>query len=112
MSANRKAKATTNYSNLQLSAQVKDVLSSYHRKGTWKSKTGKMTKTLTGETLDKPNAMTEDDIDKLFQNPKQKTMKVNTEQIDGPEILDYTKLVRFLQIDDGYDKLLTGLADV
>lgn len=68
MQSNRKNKAGIQYSHLHLSAQVKDVLAAYHKKGTWKSKTGKMTRTLTGETMGKANVMTEDDIDRLFQD--------------------------------------------
>ena len=79
MQINKRGKGSINHSHLQLSAQVKDVLSAYHRKGTWKSKTGKMTKTLTGETLGKPNVMTEEDIDRLFEKSKEKNSKLNTE---------------------------------
>lgn len=108
MQSNRKSKGptNTNYSNLHLSAQVKDALTSYNKKGAWKSKTSKMGRTLTGQTLGKTNAMTEDDIDRLFQGTNQPSQeklgcKLTTEIAENFDMRkDYVSAVKFLQVDD------------
>ena len=54
---------------MNMTAQVGDALKSFPKKSTWKNKTNKMTKTLTGKTMtSKPTPLTEDDIDRLFGN--------------------------------------------
>lgn len=61
---------------MNLTAQVGDAIKSYAKKSTWKNKTNKMTKTLTGKTLtSKPTPMTEDDIDRLFGNASKEKEK-------------------------------------
>ena len=54
---------------MNMTAQVSDVTKALSRKAGWKNKTNKLTKTITGKTMNsKPNGMTEDDIDRLFCN--------------------------------------------
>ena len=56
--------------NLIVTANVADALKKYGKKTIWKNKTSKLARTITGKTLnDKPNLMTEDDIEKLFNDP-------------------------------------------
>jgi hypothetical protein len=60
--------------NMNITAHVAEAIKGLSKKTNWKSKTSKLTKTLTGKTLNaKPNVMTEDDIDNLFRkNSKEK----------------------------------------
>jgi hypothetical protein len=60
--------------------------------------------------------MTEQDLDRLFNRSKEKTMlrteavalEDSTEQLDAPKIKDLTA-IKFLQLEDDYDKMLTGI---
>lgn len=55
--------------NMNLTAQVSDVLRAFNKQPSWKSKTNKLTRTTGGKTITQPtNIMTEDDIDRLFKN--------------------------------------------
>lgn len=55
--------------NMNLTAQISDVLRPINKKNSWKSKTNKLIKTTNNKTLNHhPNVMTEDDIDRLFKN--------------------------------------------
>ena len=55
--------------NMNLTAQISDVLRPINKKNSWKSKTNKLIKTANNKTLNHhPNVMTEDDIDRLFKN--------------------------------------------
>lgn len=55
--------------NMNLTAQISDVLRSYQKQQTWKSKTNKMTETVGCQNIcQDSNPMTEDDIDVLFKN--------------------------------------------
>lgn len=48
---------------MNITTNFGEVLKSHNKKSNWKSKTTKMTKTITGKTLvSNPNMMTEDDI--------------------------------------------------
>lgn len=60
--------------NMNITAHVAEAIKGLNKKTNWKSKTSKLTKTLTSKTLNaKPNIMTEDDIDNLFRrNSKEK----------------------------------------
>jgi hypothetical protein len=61
--------------------------------------------------------MTEQDLDRLFNRSKEKTMlkteaiplEESTAQLDAPKIRDLTA-IKFLQLEDDYDKMLTGIA--
>lgn len=54
---------------MNITTNFGEAIKAHNKKSNWKSKTTKMTKTLTGKTLtSKPNIMTEDDIEKLFKN--------------------------------------------
>jgi hypothetical protein len=61
--------------------------------------------------------MTEQDLDRLFNRSKEKTMlrtevvglEDSTEQLDAPKIKDLTA-IKFLQLEDDYDKMLTGIS--
>ena len=69
MKQNHKNLQLNHKNNLTLTTQVADALKSINKKATWKNKTNKLTKTLVGKTLNsKPNPMTEEDIDMLFNN--------------------------------------------
>jgi hypothetical protein len=59
MKNNNKNLSTLVKNNLTLTAQVADALRSINKKGNWKNKTNKMTKTLVGKTItSKNNGMT------------------------------------------------------
>lgn len=119
MKHNNKNLNTLVKNNLTLTAQVADALKSINKKSGWKNKTNKMTKTLTGKTMNsKPNAMTEDDIDRLFKNNSKEKIKdivqtkVSTENVESwgyRDNRDFINSVKFLKIDDEWDRLLTGL---
>lgn len=69
MKSQPKNKSEAVKKNMNITAHVAEALKGINKKSNWKSKTSKMTKTLTGKTLNsKPNVMTEDDIEKLFGN--------------------------------------------
>lgn len=95
---------------MNLTAQVSDVIKPSNKKTTWKNKTNKMTKTITGKTMaSKPNPMTEEDIDRLFKNNskcKEKDLgptKVSTEipEVWGmTEKKDFINSVKFLRMED------------
>lgn len=89
---------------LNLTAQVSEAIASYNKKGAWNNKTCKLIKTLTNQgPSPKHQAMTEDDIDKLFGK------NIKTEK--SPKMLhrDFISPVKFLKIDDEFDKFLTGI---
>lgn len=70
MRADSKHKTTTCKKNMNITANVGEVIKKNHKKTPWKNKTSKLTKTLTGKTLaEKPNVMTEEDIERLFCDP-------------------------------------------
>jgi hypothetical protein len=60
--------------------------------------------------------MTEQDLDRLFNRSKEKVqlrteavvMEDSTEHLDAPKIKDFTA-IKFLQLEDDYDKMLTGI---
>ena len=65
--------------NINLTAQISDVLCPINKKNSWKSKTNKLIKTINNKTMNPhPNIMTQDDIDRLFKNHcKEKQNKEN-----------------------------------
>lgn len=119
MKQNHKNINYNNKNNLTLTAQVADALKSINKKAAWKNKTNKLTKTLAGKTLNsKPTPMTQDDIDMLFKNHSKEKIKqlgptkVSTEVVEPfgfRQHKDFINSVKFLRIDDEWDRLLTGL---
>lgn len=70
MKSDIKSKPKNCKKNLILTANVAEVLKKEGKKTIWKNKTSKLVKTIIGKTLaEKPNLMTEDDIEKLFNDP-------------------------------------------
>lgn len=76
-----------------------------------------MNKTKTGLLTDQktPNRMTEQDVEKLFEKSNEK-VRMKTEiskparmitEASNQRLRDFT-LVKFLQIEEDYDKFLTG----
>ena len=105
---------------LNLTAQVNEAIMSYNNKAVWKSKTNKLIKTLTNQGINSnSNVMTEDDIDKLFGREKigekaianTKTSTEVTETWGAPVYRNFTNFVKFLKVEDSYDKFLTGIPD-
>lgn len=89
---------------MNLTAQVSEAIASYNKKGAWNNKTCKLIKTLANQGPSPKNqAMTEDDIDKLFSK------NIKTEE--SPKMLhrDFISPVKFLKINDEFDKFLTGI---
>lgn len=70
MRSDIKTKSTNCKKNLIETVNVAEALKKEVKKTTWKNKTSKFAKTIAGKTMaEKPNFMTEDDIEKLFNGP-------------------------------------------
>jgi hypothetical protein len=78
-----------------------------NKKGSWKSKTNKLVKTLNNQGCNPhSNIMTEDDIDKLFGKPKVTESalaqtKVSTENVESwgyDNVRNFTNSVKFLRM--------------
>jgi tRNA A-37 threonylcarbamoyl transferase component Bud32 len=104
---------------LAITAELLDVLREVNLNSSWKTGSSKFSKTKTGCMRPESkysNIMTEQDLDRLFNKSKEK-VKLRTEAVavdcslsqpEAPRCRDFTA-IRFLHLDDDYDKMLTGL---
>ena len=113
-------KRTKNKPGMTLTADVTDILKSLNNNTLWKNNnTNQLVKTFKGQTNNpQPNMMTETELDQLF-NIKPK-LKIKTEaknetwnnnHTKRSKYRDYVKKVQFLNLDDEWDRLLTGLPE-
>jgi hypothetical protein len=93
------------------------VLREVNLNASWKNGSTKFSKTRTAHRHDQKinNLMTEQDLDRLFRKSKEKSkLKLKTEIVvlderPRPSIgKDFTR-IKFLQLEDEHDRMLTGL---
>jgi hypothetical protein len=111
-------KSRTGRSNLFITAHVGEAIRVLKKKTNWQTKTAKLTKTCAPRVL-KPrhNGLTEDDIDKLFGNhalkdtpPAHHKLSTEVDEGWGPiDDRDFVTRVRFLNLENVDDELLSGL---
>ncbi len=107
------------YNNLTTTHDVSNVLKTLNKNINWKNSSMKFNKTINTQNLTQKqnivkNIMTEEDLDKLFTKSKSKTRTETTNlATEGWSIStksrDLANCVKFLRLEDQYDRLLTGL---